>query len=278
MNPPGKALEPDAAAAAEALAEAQAAAWVEDTWSVSPGEEPGWFREESLGDETPGPPTGGTPGAAAIAPTAETTAPAAGPIPDAGPAVVGGGDDAPVTGGDAAAPAPAAIYPAASPAPEDAAARPRRRSPLVSVLVGLLILVVVGAGGFGIGMLLPLLIPLPDGGTAAASPATSAGPGATPGASLGGSPSPSAPASTPPPPSASPAPASTPAVYIVRSGDQLGRIAASFGVTLQAIQAANGITNPNLIIPGQKLVIPSPGLSASSSPGASPAPSASGAP
>jgi LysM repeat protein len=71
-------------------------------------------------------------------------------------------------------------------------------------------------------------------------------------------------------------------VYVVRSGDQLGRIAASFGVTLQAIQAANGITNPNLIIPGQKLVIPSPGLPASSSPGASsiasPAPSASSAP
>jgi LysM repeat protein len=61
---------------------------------------------------------------------------------------------------------------------------------------------------------------------------------------------------------------------VVKRGDQLGRIAASFGVTLQALQAANGIANPNLIFAGQKLVIPPP----SASPGASPSASPSAAP
>jgi LysM repeat protein len=176
---------------------------------------------------------------------------------------------------------PGTIYRTVPPLPEDAAARPRRRSPLVSLLVGLLILVVVGAGGFAIGMLLPLLIPLPAGSISTVSPAPSAGPTAAPSAGSSGTPgpasggaSPSAGAPAPPSPSVAPTPGATPLVYVVQRGDQLGRIAQSFGVTLQALQAANGITNPNLIVIGQKLVIPSPG----GSPGASPVPSATGAP
>ena len=176
---------------------------------------------------------------------------------------------------------PGTIYRTVPPLPEDAAVRPRRRSPLVSILAGLLILVVVGAGGFAIGMLLPLLIPLPAGSISTVSPAPSAGSTAaptagssgTPGAASGGA-SPSAGAPAPPSPSVAPTPGATPLVYVVQRGDQLGRIAQSFGVTLQALQAANGITNPNLIVIGQKLVIPSPG----GSPGASPVPSATGAP
>jgi LysM repeat protein len=180
---------------------------------------------------------------------------------------------------------PGTIYRTVPPLPEDAAARPRRRSPLVSVLVGLLILVVVGAGGFAIGMLLPLLIPLPVGSistvtpaptagstpapTAGSTAAPAAGSSGTPGAASGGT-SPSAGAPATPSPSVAPTPGATPLVYVVQRGDQLGRIAQSFGVTLQAIQAANGITNPNLIVTGQKLVIPSPG--------ASPVPSATSAP
>jgi LysM repeat protein len=44
--------------------------------------------------------------------------------------------------------------------------------------------------------------------------------------------------------------------YTVVAGDSLGKIASKFGTTYQAIASANGIANPNLIYPGQKLKIP----------------------
>lgn len=43
--------------------------------------------------------------------------------------------------------------------------------------------------------------------------------------------------------------------YVVKSGDTLSSIAAKFGTTYQAIAAKNGISNPNLIYPGQVLKI-----------------------
>lgn len=43
--------------------------------------------------------------------------------------------------------------------------------------------------------------------------------------------------------------------YTVRSGDTLSGIAAKYGTTYQAIAAKNGISNPNLIYPGQVLHI-----------------------
>jgi LysM repeat protein len=170
-------------------------------------------------------------------------------------------------------PPPGTIYRTVPPLPEDAAPRPRRRSPVVSVLLGLLILVVVGVGGFVIGMALPLLMPLPTGDTSIVSPAPSgAVPSATPVPSVATSAAPAASPSSRA--SAAPIPTATARIYVVVRGDQLGRIAASFGVTLQALEAANGIANPNLIFVGQKLVIPPP----SASPGASPSASPSAAP
>lgn len=54
----------------------------------------------------------------------------------------------------------------------------------------------------------------------------------------------------------SPAAAGTTRIYTVKSGDTLWGIAKTFGVTLTALLAANpGIKNPNLIYPGQKVVI-----------------------
>ena len=178
-------------------------------------------------------------------------------------------DEAADDEGAAATPPPSTIYRTVPPMPEGAAGPPRRRTRAVSFLVGVLILVVVGAGGFGVGWLLPLLLPLPAAEVSVGSSApSSGGPSATPGASA--SASPSAPPSASPRPSPSPSAAATPRTYIVKRGDQLGRIARSFGITLQAIEAANGITNPNLIIPGQRLVIPAPVASPSASASAAP--------
>ncbi|MBI5117596.1 LysM peptidoglycan-binding domain-containing protein [Candidatus Poribacteria bacterium] len=49
--------------------------------------------------------------------------------------------------------------------------------------------------------------------------------------------------------------------YTVVSGDNLSRIGEKFGVTADAIAAANGIANKNLIYAGQVLVIPGSGAS-----------------
>ncbi len=47
-----------------------------------------------------------------------------------------------------------------------------------------------------------------------------------------------------------------PAQYVLRPGDNLTRIAAAYGSTVPAILAANGLTNPNRILAGQTLTIP----------------------
>jgi len=49
------------------------------------------------------------------------------------------------------------------------------------------------------------------------------------------------------------------ACYVVQSGDTLSSIASMYGTTVDAIYQSNRTTigsNPNLIIPGQKLYIP----------------------
>lgn len=58
-------------------------------------------------------------------------------------------------------------------------------------------------------------------------------------------------------------PATTPptagGTYTVQPGDQLRFIAARFGTTWQAIAQLNGLPNPNVIFPGQVLLIPGTG-------------------
>jgi LysM repeat protein len=61
-----------------------------------------------------------------------------------------------------------------------------------------------------------------------------------------------------PQPTAQPQPAPT-TQYQVVSGDTLSRIAQRFSITVDAIVAANGIVNPNLIYVGQTLTIPGAG-------------------
>lgn len=57
-----------------------------------------------------------------------------------------------------------------------------------------------------------------------------------------------------PTPTASPTAA--PVVHVIQAGDTLGGIAAAYGVSVQALQEANGIENPLLLQIGQELVIP----------------------
>lgn len=49
------------------------------------------------------------------------------------------------------------------------------------------------------------------------------------------------------------------AVYVVKPGDTLGKVARLFGVSVGAIAEANSLANPDLIKAGQRLVIPKPG-------------------
>ena len=63
---------------------------------------------------------------------------------------------------------------------------------------------------------------------------------------------------TPPPRAAVPAPAVGQQTYVVREGDSLSLIAERFGVTQDAIQRANDITDPNSLFAGQEIVIPAP--------------------
>lgn len=53
----------------------------------------------------------------------------------------------------------------------------------------------------------------------------------------------------------SPIGGSSETVYIVQRGDTLSGIAAKYGTTYQHLAQVNGISNPNLIYPGQKIVI-----------------------
>jgi LysM repeat protein len=141
-----------------------------------------------------------------------------------------------------------------------------RRAPRGPLIVGAGAALVLGAAGIAVasGVI--------DAGTAEASPTTSAAPTAspTPTATLRPTPSPTVEATASPTavPTPVPTPAATPAptpaptpppaqtTYVVQEGDTLAAIAQRFGTTVEALQAANGIEDPNEIIIGQVLVIP----------------------
>lgn len=59
-----------------------------------------------------------------------------------------------------------------------------------------------------------------------------------------------------PAPTATPTPTPTPIIYVVQAGDNLLGIARQYGVTVEALQEANAITDPRLLQIGQELVIP----------------------
>jgi FOG: LysM repeat len=59
-------------------------------------------------------------------------------------------------------------------------------------------------------------------------------------------------------PMPAPVPAPIPAhvKYVVKKGDSVYKIAKRYGTTMQAIILGNNLRNPNLIYPGQILIIP----------------------
>jgi LysM repeat protein len=76
---------------------------------------------------------------------------------------------------------------------------------------------------------------------------------------LARSPTPDAAASPPAPPSATPEPtpaADEPERYVIQAGDTLTSVAARYGSTVEAIVAANGLSDPNAVEVGQEIVIP----------------------
>jgi LysM repeat protein len=102
------------------------------------------------------------------------------------------------------------------------------------------------------------------GGAAASSPSPSATPASTAATSASNSTVPGSPI-TPGSPTATttanPTPTATVSaarIHVVVKGETLTGIAAQYGVTVTAIQHANGITDTSLIVVGEHLVIPSP--------------------
>ncbi|MCW5881321.1 MAG: LysM peptidoglycan-binding domain-containing M23 family metallopeptidase [Anaerolineae bacterium] len=46
-------------------------------------------------------------------------------------------------------------------------------------------------------------------------------------------------------------------VYVVRPGENVSQLAARWGTSVEAIARANGLANPNLVLVGQRLIVPS---------------------
>ncbi len=86
------------------------------------------------------------------------------------------------------------------------------------------------------------------------------------------------PGNSTPAPVPEPPPASGGSTYVVQRGDTLGAIAGRFAVTVQALAAANGLSNPNLITVGQVLRVPETAVSPSPAPAPVPQPTPAPAP
>jgi nucleoid-associated protein YgaU len=139
--------------------------------------------------------------------------------------------------------------------PRDEPHAPRRSRFSARGRAALLLLVFLAAAGLIGSMVAGRL------GTIASAPTTPAS-----AIGFGASPSPiSSPSRTAAPspsprigPSPTPRPSTGPlqTIYVVKPGDSLWAIATRHGVTIQAIQQANKIKDPNIIQVGQRLIIP----------------------
>lgn len=149
-----------------------------------------------------------------------------------------------------------------APAPIDSDRPTPGRAALPWVVGSIIVLAIAVICGYGTAVLLANLqhVPVPAGALGP-TPRPSASPGAAstpPPATVG--PGESAAASRPPvatlPPRATPV--GTPRVHVVKRGESLSLIAEQYGVDPQAIIDLNELQNPDLIVPGQELLIPPP--------------------
>ena len=131
------------------------------------------------------------------------------------------------------------------------ASRISRRALVVGGVAAIVVVLVLLGNAFGI-----------LGGAPASTPSPTPSPSTTAVAtgSVAPKPSPSqaSPTAVPTPVATAaptPTPVPTPHTYVVKSGDTLNAIALRFGTTVAAIQAANGLTGPD-INPGDVLIIP----------------------
>jgi N-acetylmuramoyl-L-alanine amidase len=88
------------------------------------------------------------------------------------------------------------------------------------------------------------------------APAVSASPSPARAPSPSAAPSPQAVTTATAAPPPAPTATAGPRVYVVQSGDTLSGIAEKFGVSVDAIVAANGLSSPDDLAEGQKLSIP----------------------
>jgi LysM repeat protein len=130
---------------------------------------------------------------------------------------------------------------------------PRNRIALTGATVLLLGTAGVALSTRGFGLMTAAVAPTSQP-TATPSQQATAQPTQSPSAAP--TPSPSSRSATPTLRPATPSPRSTPHVYVAQKGDSLSSIAARFGVSVQALLSANGLSNPNLVNIGQVLVIP----------------------
>lgn len=61
-------------------------------------------------------------------------------------------------------------------------------------------------------------------------------------------------------------PTALPQTHVVRAGETLGRIAQLYGVTIEDLVRANGLSNPNVLDVGQTLIIPIGGFEPTATP------------
>jgi LysM repeat protein len=128
-----------------------------------------------------------------------------------------------------------------------------RRAPgrlLIPLAVAAGVLLVAAVAGYGISQVVAQMASAP-GPRITLPPTASASPSATSVVT----------ASPPPSPRGTPRPTPTPIFHVVQRGEFLIQIATRYGVDVQAIIDANQILDPDLVEPGQRLMIPAPGQS-----------------
>jgi LysM repeat protein len=126
--------------------------------------------------------------------------------------------------------------------------------------VAALALVIVATGLLGLGGFLSAGPSRTSDSSPAVGPASPAASPASPSVSSQPAPTASVLATTGSAPSASPSASvhALPTTHIVQRGETLTSIARHYGVTLDALEKANKIKDPSLIVVGQRLIIPAP--------------------